>query len=93
MALYIKIVDDKGNPDAVSSLADVIADEVIKRGVGFFKGEEHVAKDIRDAVHSLIRKGHVAVQNPILKTCPVCSKTVSIIHTRADGSQVCTFCK
>lgn len=93
MALFVQIVDDFGNPDAVSSLADALIEKLLSKGVGFLRTEAHVAKDLRAAVNELIRDGRVAVQNPVLKVCPVCEKSVSIWHTYPDGSVFCTACK
>lgn len=94
MPLHIKIVDDAGNPDPVSSLADVIIDRVREKGVGIFRGENHVAEDIRTAIHELIRSAEVVVQPPtLLMVCPQCQDSVGIWHTYPDGTVLCTNCK
>lgn len=93
MALYIQIVDDFGNPDAVSNLADAVIEKLIPMKVGFFRSESDVKDKLRTVINDLIRDGRVSVQNPVLKVCPHCNRAVSIWHTYPDGSVFCTDCK
>lgn len=94
MPTFIQIIDDNGNPDPIKSLADTLVEAILTKGVGFFRTESHVEKDIRTAVEDLLTRQVVVVNPPvILKECPLCGKRVSIWHTHSDGSVACTECK
>lgn len=93
MPLILKIVDDLGNPDPVSSLADVVAEKVREKGVGLFRGENHVIEDVKTAINELIRAGEVSVHNPAVMSCHNCKTLVHIWHTYTDGTILCTDCK
>jgi hypothetical protein len=93
MALFLQIVDDFGNPDAVSNLADTIIDEAKTHGIGLFKTEAKVEAILRQVINSLVRDGLVSIQNPVLKACDGCENAVSIWHTYPDGTSLCTACR
>lgn len=92
MALIVQIVDEFGHPAEISSLTDAILDKVLPKGVGFFRTETHVAKDLKAAVDELIREGRIS-SHPVFRDCPVCGRSVSIWHIYSDGSVYCTDCK
>jgi hypothetical protein len=93
MALYIQVVDAQGHPDPVGSLADVVVEAVVARGVGLFRTSNHVAEDLRAVIHELIRDGRVVQIPPSVRDCHDCQRAVGVWHVYPDGLTLCTECK
>lgn len=94
MPYFLQIVDDNGNPDAVEHISDIIADALKAKGVGIFRGENHVINDLRTVIRDLLRAREIVVQPPLLsQVCHDCKRSVPIWHTYQNGHISCTECR
>lgn len=95
MPFLVQVIDHTGQPDTIESLTDLIVDTIVSKGVGLFKTEYQVERNIRASLKELLQVKSIVVKPvdaPIYKACSSCQNIVPIWHTYVDGRVHCTDC-